>query len=139
MNRQGITEALIGTVRGIRYEAIPAEALEVARHCLLDYLGVALAGSSEPLVHSLVAVAAQGGVSDETGLIGRSERVSKLNAALINGASAHALDYDDTHITMMGHPTVPVMPAVMALCESTGASGASAAGSATGRMRCSAP
>ena len=105
-----ITQALIDTVRGLSYGSISDDALEVARHCLLDYLGVALAGSSEPLVQMLVKVVAGGDGPDEAGLIGRSERVSKLNAALINGAAAHALDYDDTHTALMGHPTVPVMP-----------------------------
>src|SRR5208282_2194431 len=46
-----------------------------------------------------------------------------LSAALVNGASAHALDYDDTHMTMMGHPSVPVIPAVLALAETEGAGG----------------
>ena len=118
-----ITQALIDAVRGLNYDSISGDALEVARHCLLDYLGVALAGSSEPLVQMLVKVVALGDGPDGAGLIGRPERMSELNAALVNGAAAHALDYDDTHTTLMGHPTAPVMPAVLALCETNGANG----------------
>ncbi len=50
----GVTLALVRAVRGIRYDEIPGDALEVARHCLLDLLGCALAGSREPLTEILV-------------------------------------------------------------------------------------
>ncbi|HVR28720.1 MAG TPA: MmgE/PrpD family protein, partial [Thermoanaerobaculia bacterium] len=50
-------------------------------------------------------------------------RTSALLAALINGAASHALDFDDTHTTMSGHPSVPVIPAALALAEARGASG----------------
>ena len=46
-----------------------------------------------------------------------------MSAALINGAAAHALDFDDTHMAMNGHPSVPVIPAVLALAESGPVSG----------------
>ena len=51
---QGATRALVGRVRAIRFEEIPDEAREIARHCLLDFLGCALAGSGEPLTDILV-------------------------------------------------------------------------------------
>jgi 2-methylcitrate dehydratase PrpD len=46
-----------------------------------------------------------------------------LTAALVNGAAGHALDFDDTHMTMGGHPSVPLIPAILALSESIGADG----------------
>lgn len=108
---------MVDAVRKYTYDRLPTETLEVARHCLLDFFGVALAGSSELLVNILVETVAQSENADEAGLIGRPERASRLTAALINGAAAHALDYDDTHTAMSGHPTVPIMPALLALCE----------------------
>jgi 2-methylcitrate dehydratase PrpD len=56
-------------------------------------------------------------------LVGRCERAGLLDAALINGAASHALDFDDTHTLMMGHPSVPVIPAVLALAERDGRDG----------------
>jgi 2-methylcitrate dehydratase PrpD len=50
-------------------------------------------------------------------LLGRGRRASVEQAALINGAAGHAHDYDDVHMAMNGHPTVPVAPAVLALAE----------------------
>jgi 2-methylcitrate dehydratase PrpD len=121
--RESVTRALVEAVRGIRYEEIPEEACQAAHHCLLDFLGVALAGSSEPLTNILVAEIVRGEAGTEAGIIGRKERATRLTAALVNGAAAHALDFDDTHTTMMGHPSVPVLPALLALAETEGADG----------------
>ncbi|HUY27718.1 MAG TPA: MmgE/PrpD family protein [Candidatus Binataceae bacterium] len=119
----GVTLALIKMARAINWSDIPADAREAARHCILDCLGTAIAGSREPLTEILVREVASKEKSSQAGLIGRGERASRLSAALINGAAAHALDYDDTHMMMMGHPSVPVIPAVLALAETEGASG----------------
>ena len=56
-------------------------------------------------------------------IVGRDDTTTLLNAALINGAAGHALDFDDTNLTMSGHPTVPVLPAVLALADVLGSSG----------------
>ena len=118
----GVTLALVRAVRGIRYDEIPGDALEVARHCLLDLLGCALAGSREPLTEILVE---QVTTSDGPAtLIGRRERAPWSAAALVNGAAGHALDFDDTHTLMSGHPSAPVVPALLALVEKEGARGA---------------
>jgi 2-methylcitrate dehydratase PrpD len=107
----------------MRAEPPSPQAVTVAKQCLLDWLGVTLAARREPLVGIL---ADELEPSDELGactLIGLARRASPMNAALINGAAGHALDFDDV-ITAMGHPTAPVAPAVFALAEVVGASGA---------------
>jgi len=118
-----ITRALVGAVRTLRYDDLSDEAREVGRHCLLDFFGVALAGAREPLVDFLVDVAAKPENSSAAGLIGRSERATAVTAALVNGTAGHALDFDDAHLGMSGHPTVPVLPAALALAEQRGADG----------------
>src|SRR5881296_1821772 len=119
----GATVALVRAVRGIHNEDIPADALEVARHCLLDFLGCALAGAREPLTGILVESVARTEDGVRATLIGRHERATRLGAALINGAAGPALDFDDTHTVMRGDPSVPVVPALLALAESEGARG----------------
>lgn len=120
---EGVTRALVGSVRGLRYEELPDEAREVARHCVLDLVGVALAGSHEPLAAILLdAIVRPEGASQAT-LVGRRQRATALTAALVNGAAGHALDFDDAHMTMSGHPTAPVLPALLALAEVEHASG----------------
>jgi 2-methylcitrate dehydratase PrpD len=122
-DKSGVTAGLVRAVRDIRWDDTPADAREVAHHCLLDFLGVAIAGSHEPLTDILVSEIANSEGSLEAGLVGRSERASRLTAALVNGAAAHALDFDDTHMAMNGHPSVPIIPAILALAESRGSSG----------------
>jgi 2-methylcitrate dehydratase PrpD len=101
------------------------EALAFGRHCLLDFLGTALAGASEFGVQMLMAeltedtILAQG--APGATLIGQQTRRGVLDAALVNGTAAHALDFDDVHFDMPGHPTVAIMPAVVALAEREGA------------------
>jgi 2-methylcitrate dehydratase PrpD len=123
MAERTITRALVETVRTLRYDDLPDDGREVARHCVLDFFGVALAGAREPLADFLVDVVAKPENASAASLIGRSERATAVTAALVNGAAGHALDFDDAHMGMSGHPTVPVLPAVLALAEQTRASG----------------
>jgi len=118
-----ITRALCETVHRLSYEDLPEEALAEAKLCLIDWLGVTLGGAREPLTEILIKVTSAPGGNEQAGIIGRSLRTSMLNAALINGSASHALDFDDVHFMMMGHPTVPVMPALLALAETGEANG----------------
>ena len=84
-----------------------------ARHCLLDWLAVTLAGAREELVEILVAEALADDGAGTAPLVGRAEDLTPSWAILVNGAASHALDYDDVNTAMHGHPTVAVMPAVL--------------------------
>src|SRR3954454_19124849 len=112
-----LTVALAERVAGTRFAAMPSAARTVAKQCILDFVGVALAGAHEPLAEILNAEAGDLGGHAQAALIGRGKRGSVEQAALINGAAGHAHDYDDVHMAMNGHPTVPVAPAVLALAE----------------------
>ena len=116
MSELSATQALVDSVAGLKLEAMPAAARTVARHCVLDWFGCALAGSPEPLSQILIGEIAAREPGEST-LIGRPERATLLTAALVNGAMSHALDFDDTHWMMNGHPSAPVLPAVLALAE----------------------
>jgi 2-methylcitrate dehydratase PrpD len=122
----GVTVALAQAASGLRLEDLSPELRTVARHCLLDWLGVGLAGSREPVSRLLVEeILADGGRARAT-VLGQRRRVAPQQAALANGTLAHALDYDDVHFAMPGHPTVAVAPGVMALAEAEGHTGAEA-------------
>jgi 2-methylcitrate dehydratase PrpD len=120
----GATAALVRAGRSVP-RGLPGEPLVVAKQCLLDWLGVTLSGSREPLSAVLVAeLVDEGDAGRQATLIGRGDRASAVTAALVNGAAGHALDFDDTHLRMIGHPTAPVAPAVLALAEREERSGA---------------
>ena len=96
--------------------------LTIATQCITDWFACAVAGCNEPLVTMLCDEFA-----DYTGpcsVIGRPLRLTAGQAALLNGAMGHALDFDDTHTKMGGHPTVPMLPAALAVAELLDRSGA---------------
>ncbi|MBI4832226.1 MAG: MmgE/PrpD family protein, partial [Candidatus Lindowbacteria bacterium] len=112
-----ITLELCNAIERTTFDQIPAEAIAEAKLCLLDWVGVTLGGAHEPLTRILMEVSDLVGGKKQSSIIGHAYKTSILNAALINGSASHALDFDDVHFQMMGHPTVPVMPAVLALAE----------------------
>lgn len=118
-----VTALLSEHCRKIGYETLPAEAVEAAKHCLLDWLGVTLAGSNEPLAVMLREDALSDGGRPQATLLGSGQRLTAKQAALVNGAASHALDYDDVVLAMSGHPSVPVWPALLALAEWRGGTG----------------
>ncbi len=118
-----ITGPLTDAVSAIRFDSLPPDVVFLARQCLLDWLGVTLGGANEPLTRILRDEALEQGGRPMATLIGTGEKVATLQAALVNGAASHALDFDDVHLVMSGHPSVPVIPAVLALGEERGASG----------------
>jgi 2-methylcitrate dehydratase PrpD len=107
----------------VSYDTLPAEVRELARQCVLDYLGVGLAGADDPLARILLDEIAESGGAEQAGIIGHRARLPMLSAALVNGAIAHALDYDDVNLAMPGHPSVAILPALLALAEDRKASG----------------
>jgi len=119
----GVTKRLAEFVACTPPEAITAEARTQARRAILDTLGVMLAGCREEASRIVAQmVREQAGVT-EASVLGRGFRAPAAEAALVNGTSAHALDYDDVTVNMRGHPSAPLLPAVLALGEKLGASG----------------
>ena len=102
---------------------IEPAAREQARRAILDTLGVMLAGSREDAARITAEMVREQGGSAESTVVGHSFRAAAGEAALVNGTSAHTLDFDDVNMNMRGHPSVPLLPAVLALGEKLGSSG----------------
>lgn len=119
-----VTAELARLASAVRAEDLPGDIVELARQCLLDFLAATLAGSREELARILADDAIAEAGAPQATLIGRDERVSVTQAALVNGAAAHALDYDDVNLAMTGHPTVTILPTLLALAEVRHARGA---------------
>ena len=118
-----LTIALAVKACALGYDDVPAPAREIARQCVLDYLGVAVAGSTDPLVRLLLDELTEAGGAPQASIIGHEARLPAVSAALVNGSAAHALDYDDVNMAMPGHPSVAILPGLLALAELKGASG----------------
>jgi len=104
--------------------ASPSEmALAVLRLSLLDWCAVGIAGQNEPVAFLLRDQALEEAGVGQAGMIGSPVKVPARMAALVNGATSHALDFDDTHFAHIGHPSVAVIPAAFAVAQMTHASG----------------
>jgi 2-methylcitrate dehydratase PrpD len=110
-------------VAALRTASVPREVLARANDLLLDFLGVALAGvpedSSRALRRGLERLALRG---DAT-VLGTAGRLPPPQAALANGAAAHAIEMDDTHLGGSIHLGASVFPAALAAAELSGAGG----------------
>ncbi|HYM02907.1 MAG TPA: MmgE/PrpD family protein [Stellaceae bacterium] len=118
-----VTRDLARRAAALRYADLPDDIRRLARQCLLDWFAVTLPGAREELTRILLNEAAEQGGRPVASLIGHAVKTSTQQAALVNGAASHALDYDDVNLTLGGHPTVPIVPALLALAEARGATG----------------
>ncbi|MEO0371337.1 MAG: MmgE/PrpD family protein [Pseudomonadota bacterium] len=101
---------------------LPPRALTLARLSLLDWMACGIAGQSEPLAIKLRKLALAEGGTPAASVIGGAPAPARM-AALVNGATSHALDYDDTHFAHVGHLSVAIYPAALAVAEEVDASG----------------
>ena len=90
---------------------------------LLNWVGCAVGASRhETVKRALAALYDLSGPRDAT-VLGRRERVDIFQAALLNGATSHTFDFDDTHLKTVIHPSGPVLSAILALAERQPVSG----------------
>lgn len=119
----GFTRRLARFIASTDASTVPEEAYEHAKIAFLDWLAVTMAGKDDPLVTKLIAVSAVIGGSGQATVIGHKMKTDVCSAALINGSASHALDYDDTLASFLGHPSVTIFPALLALAQWKGRSG----------------
>ena len=110
----------------LQLEMIPPRAIERATISILDTIGVTLAGLNEPAARIAAQLAAEDQAAPVAAQIGTGLRTSMEWAAFVNGVAGHVLDYDDVSYAVLGHPSVVVLPTVLAVAEATGSSGAKA-------------
>ena len=118
-----VTAEIARRAANLAWRDLPDDLIERTKQCLLDWFAVTVAGAQEELTEILIGEALEDGATGPATLVGRSEKVLPSAATLINGAAGHALDYDDVNFSMGGHPTVTVVPALLALAEQRQASG----------------
>jgi 2-methylcitrate dehydratase PrpD len=130
---EGLTARVSDFVSGVPLDAVPPEAVRNAKHSLLDGFALAVAGARTEGVAiaaaEVASYACQGGTSTA---LGTGTLLPARFAAFLNGMAIHADDYDDTQLAvlpdrvygLLTHPTAPVLPAVLALAERQGCTGA---------------
>jgi 2-methylcitrate dehydratase PrpD len=119
----GLAFALAEWVAGLRYEQVPEKVLASVKQRILDTVGVALAGASSDAGQIARRKVIEWSADGRASLLGETTRVTAAAAALVNGTYAHALDFDDTHLPSILHPSAPLVPAALAAAQAQGASG----------------
>jgi 2-methylcitrate dehydratase PrpD len=118
-----ITERLADLVANHPSTEIPDAVYDAANEGVIDTLGVALAGTREPVAGILAAAVGDTGARAEATVWGTPLATSASNAAFANGVSAHALDFDDSLPSGRGHMSACIVPTVLTFGEALGASG----------------
>jgi 2-methylcitrate dehydratase PrpD len=117
-------------VEEISFDAVPAEALRIGTRCLLDGLGLFVAGSEERTVQLLVEEAEQMGGRPDALLLSRGAvRVPAPMAARVLGTAGHAHDWDDSQVSvdpahvygLLTHPTIPPLSSALVMAQKLGA------------------
>ena len=105
----------------VTYESLPAEVVSSIQERVLDVVGLGLAARPLPTSAMALAVARAWGGAGEAQIIGGRERLPAPSAAFFNGVLAHSLDFDDTHLPSVLHPSASIVPAALAAGEAVGA------------------
>lgn len=120
---ESATEAMAAYASRLAFGDIPADVIEKAKLCLLDTIGCCIFGSTLPFMKALTNMVVTEGGGSAAVLLGTSYRTSASQAALVNGAAAHAFQLDEVHAGATLHPGSVVVPAVLALSHDARLSG----------------
>jgi 2-methylcitrate dehydratase PrpD len=130
---KGVTDAVAKFIVNTSLKSVPPDAVQQGKRCLIDGFGVILAGSTVRGSAIVRDYARRMAERKEATVIGAGAFMAPVQyAALVNGASGHAMDYDDTQLSstpdrtfgLLTHPTVPALASSLAVGERAGVSGA---------------
>jgi 2-methylcitrate dehydratase PrpD len=115
----GISRNLARHVAKLRFDDLQDSAVDAFKRALLDFLACAISGSTMPVSHALLSYFQEEDLAKTASVIGTGARLSASNAAFVNGANVHGLDFDDGYVQAAAHPGGAVFPAVLAVAEKT--------------------
>jgi len=121
--QETVVQRLAALASSVQRKGLPAALRQDVARRVLDVAGNALAATGEPAAEAVTNVVRSWGGPELATAIGSGLRVPAPAAALVNGTLAHSLDFDDTHLPSVLHPSSPVIPAALAMAEAHGASG----------------
>ncbi len=120
------TEQLLAFATEGKFEGLPADVVRESKRCILDFLGVAIGalGADDAEAPAIaVNLARTLGGAPQAHILAYGDVTSVVNSALVNGILSHVLDFDDTHIPTILHPTGPIMASSFPIAEWKGLSG----------------
>jgi 2-methylcitrate dehydratase PrpD len=111
------TLALARFVEQSKFSDIPSSVVHEAKRAILNWAGCAIGASRHATVTNAMTALKPFFGSAQATVLGRSDRLDVLHAALMNGITSHTFDFDDTHLKTVIHPAGPVASAILALAE----------------------
>jgi 2-methylcitrate dehydratase PrpD len=117
LHRPGVTQNLARFIVETGWNDIPEPVRHEAKRALLNFFAVALAGCRADAVEIALQSLAEFSDRRQATVIGRGERMDALSAAFLNAAAANVLDFCDTHLPTVIHPTAHLAAALFALAE----------------------
>jgi len=118
----GVSSTLASHAASTTYAGLPDDVLPAFKRALLDFLACAIAGSTMPVSNAMLSYFEENDASRAATVLGSGRKLSASNAAFVNGANAHGLDFDDGYMQAAAHPGAAVFPAVLARAEQLGSS-----------------
>ncbi|MCC7485704.1 MAG: MmgE/PrpD family protein [Burkholderiales bacterium] len=112
-----VTRALARFIVGHDRRELPESVRHEAARSFLNWMGCAVGACRHETVERALAALAEFSGPGHATVLGRGERLDAMLAALVNGASSHVFDFDDTHLKTVIHPSGPVASAILALAE----------------------
>jgi 2-methylcitrate dehydratase PrpD len=123
VSRGSMVGVLADFASSTTYEALPEEVRSSVRQRVLDIVGISVAALELDTSVAVIEYALSQGGNAQAHAIGTETKLPAAQAAFVNGVLAHSLDYDDTHLPSILHPSAPVIPAALAAAELSGATG----------------
>jgi len=119
-------QRLAAFAAGVSPDALPPAVAASIRERILDTLGIALAASGLDTSAMARSVGRAWGGPAEATVVAFGDRLPAAGAGFVNGVLAHSLDFDDTHLPSVLHPSASIVPAALAAAEAVNASTADA-------------
>lgn len=120
MTGRTLSQQLAAFALGCREGRVPPEVAASVRQRIVDVLGICVAARRLDTSAAVIGLVADTGGTPQATVVGERTRVPAAGAAFANGVLAHSLDYDDTHLPSVLHPSASVVPAALAAAESAG-------------------
>jgi 2-methylcitrate dehydratase PrpD len=117
------SRAIAKMAASLRLSDVPAPVIERAKLHILDALGLGIASTTQDYARSTLSGTLALAGAGPCSVIGESEGLPLRDAAMVNAVLIHGLDFDDTHLASIIHPTCTSLPAALALGEALDASG----------------
>ena len=123
MSKNNVINRLTSGLQKINKNSIPENVIEIGKNCIIDTVGVTVAGSVTPSAKKIYFSAAETFKSGNCTILGSDKTLNAAGAALTNGAAAHALDFDDNCYAGIVHGSAVVLPTVLALAQESSLNG----------------